>query len=506
REAHGVGAVLLGDHQRVDDVAFGLGHLLPLGVANQTVDVDLAEGNIVHELEAHDNHAGDPEENNIEAGEQQSRRGVDSEVFALTRPAHGREGPKAGAEPGVEHVGILLEAGRSAASAVRGRFARYHDFAALAAVPRRDAMAPPELARDAPVANVVHPFEIGLGPVLRDKLDSARFDCLDGPPGQRLHLHEPLRRDQRLDPRFSRLAFADAQRVWLDLLDQSQLFEISHDALASFETIEAGVGSGGFGHVAGLVDDFDLRKIVAPAAFEVVGIVRRRDFHDAGAELGVGQIVEDDRNGAIHQRELDRLAVQGEIAAVGFVDGDGGVAEHGLGPRSGDYQRAISFVHRIADVPEVALRLVVGHFEIGDGGAAARAPVDHVLATIDQALFVEADEDLAHGAREALIESEALAGPVVACAELDHLALAGVTGFGLPLPDALLELFAAELAIVDTFFRELAGDDHLGGDAGVVGPGQPEGVVAAHAMPAGDHVNLGVLQHVSHVEHAGNVG
>ena len=43
----------------------------------------------------------------------------------------------------------------------------------------------------------------------------------------------------------------------------------------------------------------------------------------------------------------------------------------------------------------------VDRFEIGDGRLAARAPVDHVLAAIDQALFVEADERLAHGARQA---------------------------------------------------------------------------------------------------------
>src|SRR5207244_8602120 len=116
-----------------------------------------------------------------------------------------------------------------------------------------------------------------------------------------------------------------------------------------------------------------------------------------------------------------------------------------------------------------------------------------------------ADEHLADGAREAFVEGEPLAAPVAACAELDHLALDGVARFGLPLPDALLEFFAAELAVVDALFGELAGHDHLGGDAGVVCAGQPEGIVTAHAMPAGDDVNFGMLQHVAHVERAGDV-
>ena len=58
----------------------------------------------------------------------------------------------------------------------------------------------------------------------------------------------------------------------------------------------------------------------------------------------------------------------------------------------------------------------------------------------------------------------------------------------------------------DAFFGEFAFDHHLGGDAGVVGAGEPEGVFAAHAVPADGDVDLGVLEHVAHVEDAGDVG
>ena len=149
---------------------------------------------------------------------------------------------------------------------------------------------------------------------------------------------------------------------------------------------------------------------MALAGFEIVEIVRGSHLHHAGAELRVGQLVEDDRNLAIHQRQLHGLAVQVEVALVLRIDGDRGIAEHGFGAR-GRHDQLVGRdpVHRIADVPQVALRLFVDHFQIGDGGVAARAPVDHVLAAIDQALFVEADEDLADGAGEARVEREALA-------------------------------------------------------------------------------------------------
>src|SRR5437868_6054437 len=100
----------------------------------------------------------------------------------------------------------------------------------------------------------------------------------------------------------------------------------------------------------------------------------------------------------------------------------GGVAKHGLGPRGGDGDGAApEAVYGVANVPEMTGDVGVIHLEIGDGGVATRAPVDHVLATVDEPFFVQPHEDFAHGAGKAGIESETLTAPVAACAELDHL-------------------------------------------------------------------------------------
>ena len=166
----------------------------------------------------------------------------------------------------------------------------------------------------------------------------------------------------------------------------------------------------------------------------------------------------------------------------------------------------VLFRYRVADVPEVALRFGVFDFEVGEGGLAAGAPVDHVLAAVDEALFVEADEDFAYGAGEAGIEGEALAAPVATGAQADHLALDLIAVLGFPFPHALDEFLASESASVDALFGEFAFDNHLRGDAGVIGAGQPQGVVAAHAMPADGDVDFGVLEHVADVQRAGDVG
>ncbi len=85
-------------------------------------------------------------------------------------------------------------------------------------------MAPPELARDAPVADVVHPLVVGLDPVGGDELDAAVFDGCDGLFGERLGLDEPLLGNQRLDHGLAAIAFAEAELVGLDLDEQRRAF------------------------------------------------------------------------------------------------------------------------------------------------------------------------------------------------------------------------------------------------------------------------------------------
>ena len=74
-------------------------------------------------------------------------------------------------------------------------------------------MAPPQLARDAPVVNVVHPVQINLLVILGDDRDLAAFDCLDRLLRQRLNFDKPLLRKPWLDHGPAALALAEGKRV-----------------------------------------------------------------------------------------------------------------------------------------------------------------------------------------------------------------------------------------------------------------------------------------------------
>jgi hypothetical protein len=99
------------------------------------------------------------------------------------------------------------------------RIGRGNHFFAIGAVPDGDAMSPPELARDAPVANAFEPIQKNRPLVIGNDFKQAACDRLLRRFGQRLHLAEPLRGKARLDDSLAAIAGADGMCVLRYLLD-----------------------------------------------------------------------------------------------------------------------------------------------------------------------------------------------------------------------------------------------------------------------------------------------
>ena len=177
----------------IDGVPLHLRHLLALLVGDDGVQVHRPEGDLLHEVQARHHHAGHPEEEDVVAGHQHAWSGRTS---CSSRVSSGQPSVANGHSQDENQVSSTSSSWRSSVPPhlpqAAGRRARHGDVGAGAAVPGRDAVAPPQLARDAPVADVAHPVEVGLRPALGDELGLALLDRLDGRLGQRLHLHEPL--------------------------------------------------------------------------------------------------------------------------------------------------------------------------------------------------------------------------------------------------------------------------------------------------------------------------
>src|SRR6185436_6611561 len=166
---------------------------------------------------------------------------------------------------------------------------------------------------------------------------------------------------------------------------------------------------------------------------------------------------------------------------------------------------ALAVRERIAHVPQRAVLLLGLDFEVRHGRLQHRVPVHEPLAAVYEAIFVETNEGVLHRARHAGIHGEAVAAPVDGRAETAHLSRDGPAGLLLPTPHALVESFSAERVARLALGEELALDDHLRRDAGVVRARLPKRAVALHAMETREHVHDRVLERVAHVERPSHV-
>ena len=254
------------------------------------------------------------------------------------------------------------------------------------------------------------------------------------------------------------------------------------------------------------VHDVDHGEPVPATDLEVVEVVARGDLDRARALFRVGVFVGDDRQPSADQRQDGAFADQVLIARVVGVHGDAGVAEHGLRPgrRDRDVAAGLAF-NRVADVPELAVDLLLLDLEIGHRGLQLAIPVDQSLVLVDQAGAVQVDEHLAHRRRQAFVHGEAFARPVRRGAQAMELLADLAARALLPGPHPLDELLAPEIAARDAFFRQLALDHHLGGDAGVVAARLPQHGAAEHAVEPDQRILDGVVEGMAHVQAAGDV-
>ena len=120
---------------------------------------------------------------------------------------------------------------------------------AQVAVPDGDTVAPPELAADAPITDVVHPVQIDLGEAVGDYADAALGYGTGGGLSHGSYLDEPLLTGRRLDDCVTALAVADGVGEGFCLGEQAIGFEVLEDAGTALCDGQARVlGPSGLGH------------------------------------------------------------------------------------------------------------------------------------------------------------------------------------------------------------------------------------------------------------------
>ena len=504
-ETEGIRAVIVDHQQRIDNIAAALAHLLSLRVAHQRMEINIAEWHLAHETQAHHHHARHPEEQDVETGHQTGSRIKLLKRCRLVRPAHRGEGPESRGKPGVEHVGFLLHRGRSAVLALRDIFARHRNFSAVLAMPGGNAVSPPDLAADAPVLNIVHPFEVGLFPLFGNDAGASRFHRGNGFLRQRPNLDVPLQAGIGLDNRFAAIAMPHGVVVGLNTFQKPLFFQILHHPLARLIAIQPTVHTGLVVEGRIRIENVEQIQMMAFADFKVVDIMCRRDLQRAGTKLPIHVLIGDNGNLAFRQRQTHHLSHQIAIALILRVYRHRHVAQQGLRTGSGHNQKTIAVHYRVTDVPEETALVLVFHLKIGKRRQAAGAPVDQTVVPVDQALLVKRHKHFPHGTGKPLVHGKALAHPVAGSAQALELGDDLSAGFAPPAPHPLDKGITPYLVTIGSLLGKLLFHHILGGNAGMIGAGHPQHLIAAHPFPAHQNILQGVVQGMADMQHPGYI-
>ena len=391
---------------------------------------------------ARHNHTCYPEEDDIRTGYEVGGRVVVLDLFVIRvlDAVEQTDRPEPGAEPGIQRSFVLnpfhLCTLYIVPLYIRVTFSDQDLIVRIVletclrqqvrVVIRRDTVAPPELATDTPVFDVLQPVAVGVLVLRRIEHDVVVHYGRQRDICEMLHLHEPLQTQARLDRYVRTLGIAYFVVIVLDFLHEVQGLQVLYDLFAAVEAVHAVVLAYVRlqlflyrVHVEVCVrrEDIDGLEVVFLTEHVVVYVVRRRHLEATGTESDLHVAVLDDRYHAAYARYNHMFALQPLVLLFLRVDTYGDIAEDSL-RTGGRYDRVFGriFSYAVAQVVELRVLLVVYHLLVTKRRLTLRIPVDHTQAAVDEAFVIQVAEHFDDGAGALLVHREGRAVPIAGTA------------------------------------------------------------------------------------------
>ena len=379
-------------------------------------------------------------------------------------------------------------------------------------------MSPPDLAGDAPVAQILHPVEVGCVEAVRHQPDVSgthdgdeHFTQAALLPLPRNHglvdIDEPLLADLRLNGTAAPAVEGFAVGVAFIRVHQQPLaLELFHDFRTCLINAHACKFLCDGQQFSVEIDDRFLVESMAFGDFKVRVVMPRGDGHHARSEFRIHRLVLDDRG---NHRPVDPLALEGVtvlelgIALVLRMHDDILVAELGFRAHRADLEGSV------LEGVEGRLHLLAVHLVIRDVGVQFGIPVDAARPPVDQSRLVHAHEGFIDTAVELGGHRVAVAAPVTTRPHRHHLVADRAPRLLNVFCDAPQHLFASQLGagIGDALlFPDLLENHILGCNRRVVGSRNPKRLVAHHAMPADEDVFQRKHHRMAHMQLPSRIG
>ena len=369
-------------------------------------------------------------------------------------------------------------------------------------------MSPPQLAADTPVLDIFQPVLVRVLIFGRIELQFIIHYRRQSHVGKVLHLQEPLHGKLRFDGHIGTFGETYLVGIGFHFLQQTGSSQVLLNLLAHIETVHTDIQAGSFTKRSVIIEDVDARQIVLLTQHVVVHIVGRSYLQTTGTELYIYVIVLDNRNNTSYQRNNHLLTLQPGILGVIRIDAHGCISHDGF--RAGGSNHCITsfgvtFYH-ILQIVQLAVLFLVDNFLVTKCGQCLRVPVHHADTTINQTFVIQVNKNLEHAFTAFLIHSKSCTIPIARSTQLAELLQDDAAMFVSPFPGMLQELVAGKVCLLDALCGKFVHHLGLGSNGCMVGSRHPAGILAFHAGTAYQNILYGIIKHVSHVQHTGDVG
>ena len=208
-----------------------------------------------------------------------------------------------------------------------------HHESAIGQVVGRNLLTPPKLARDAPVAHVLHPHPVHILEFGRVQAHGVVFHHFQRGLGEVLHFHEPLQAELGLNHRLSALRGLHNAGVLLDFVEQAGFLQVLSNVTAGSKPVLTHIQHGFFVERTVVGQNIDDRQVMLHAQLVVVQVVGGGHFQGTGTEIDRNIFVKNHRNFAAQQRDTHFRPGQVGVARVVRIHGHGHVGHNRFGPR-----------------------------------------------------------------------------------------------------------------------------------------------------------------------------
>ena len=287
---------------------------------------------------------------------------VTLKLLRMIWPTLRSKSPQLRREPGIQNVLILMDMMTAALWTDIGVFHKSILPATIIAVEHRNAVSPPKLPGDIPVAEILHPSEVGLSPTLWVEGNLTVFNYLRCRLFELINGNKPLLREPWLKSCAAAVAMHNGVIKIFNVIKQAVLFKPSNNSLTSLISIKTRELTIAINNNSMFIKDVDLLKVMSLTHSKVIRVMSWSYLNKTGTKACVNMPVRENWNLSINNGQNNGLSNKICLFWILRRNSYASITQHGFWTSS-SYGNVLNAINRlfewVTQVPKMALLVSV---------------------------------------------------------------------------------------------------------------------------------------------------